>query len=217
MAANTQEWAEPAGRRGRRIARRQREILAAAARVFAAKSYALATTRDIAAEADIAEGTLYNYFASKREILLAIAADTEAPMEAAVAAASGMETREALVSMFEKAFDLSGAKLAYARTLVGEAWVDDSILEEYLLARLKRIHAQLAGFIRERITCGDLRSLDPDAAAQMIMGAFGALLVPVLRGVKPIPSPQERLALAEMLTDLFLDGMRAARPVINEG
>lgn len=216
MAGSAEGWTGFEGRRRRRIAQREREILAAAARVFAEKSYANATTKDIAAEADMAEGTLYNYFASKREILLAIAGDTEAPMESAVIAASGMETREAMVSMFAKALDLSGNKLAYARTLVGEAWVDDRILEEFLLARLKRIHARLARFISERIASGDFRPLSPDVGAQMAMGACGALLLPVLRGVKPVPPVEERQSLAEMLTDLFLEGVRA-RPAINGG
>lgn len=67
------------GRRQRRVARRRQEILAAAARVFARKGYAGATTKEIAEEADVAEGTLYNYFGGKRDILRAVAVETEAP------------------------------------------------------------------------------------------------------------------------------------------
>ena len=64
------------GRRERRIARRKKEILDAAARIFAEKGYANATTREIAEAADMAEGTLYNYFGGKRELLLAVASQT---------------------------------------------------------------------------------------------------------------------------------------------
>ncbi len=196
------------GRRQRRIARRQGEILSAAARVFAAKSYAAATTKDIAAEADVAEGTLYNYFASKREILLAIAARTQAPMEAAVAEAMGMETRAAMVYMFEKALDFSVASLPFARTLVSEAWLDDDILHEFLLERLTRMHSLLVDFIRKRIDAGAFRPINPQVAAQVAMGILGALVLPVLRGLAPIPSHEERKALAEGIVDVFLDGIR---------
>lgn len=196
-------------RRQRRIARRQSEILAAAARVFAEKSYAQATTREIAAEADIAEGTLYNYFASKREILLAIASAVKAPMEEAVAEAMGMETRAAMVYMFEKALDLSAARLDFARTLVGEAWLDDHILQEFLMARLQAIHARLTEFVRARIAAGAFRPIEPEVAARVAMSIFAGLMLPVLRGVAPVPPAEERHTLAEGIVDVLLDGVRA--------
>ena len=196
-------------RRRRRIARRQSEILAAAARVFAEKSYAHATTRDIAAEADVAEGTLYNYFGSKREILLAIASEAQAPMESAVDRAMGMETREAMVYMFEAALDLSAARLDFARTLVGEAWLDDHILQQFLMARLQAIHGRLTEFIRARIAAGAFRPIKPELGARVAMSIFAGLMLPVLRGVAPIPPPDERRALAEGIVDVLLDGVRA--------
>lgn len=59
-------------RRERRIAARKAHILTAAAQVFAEKGFHGATTRDIAQTADIAEGTIYNYFKNKEELLIAI-------------------------------------------------------------------------------------------------------------------------------------------------
>ena len=95
------------GRRQRRIARRRQHILAAAARVFARKGFDQATVKEIADEADLAEGTLYNYFGSKRDILLAIAGDTEASAVAIRQAVEGMDDRAAMILMFEKALDIS--------------------------------------------------------------------------------------------------------------
>jgi len=71
------------------------EILQAAARVFAERGYASATTRQIGQAADVAEGTLYNYFASKRDLLMAIAEETAAPMERALATAGPIRDRQA--------------------------------------------------------------------------------------------------------------------------
>ena len=67
-------------RRQRRIERRRHEIVKAAAQVFAEKGYANTTTKELAEAADMAEGTLYNYFEGKRGILLAIFKD-EAEIE----------------------------------------------------------------------------------------------------------------------------------------
>ncbi|MDR7522073.1 MAG: helix-turn-helix domain-containing protein [Armatimonadota bacterium] len=48
---------------------RRRQILKAALRVFAAKGYPTATIQDIARAARVAEGTIYNYFRSKDDLL----------------------------------------------------------------------------------------------------------------------------------------------------
>lgn len=53
-------------------ATRQNQILEAAAKVFARKGFHPTTTKDIAKEAGIAEGTIYNYFPSKTALLIGI-------------------------------------------------------------------------------------------------------------------------------------------------
>jgi len=51
---------------------RERRILRAAARRFGTNGYAETAMEDVAASANLAVGTLYNYFRSKSELLLAI-------------------------------------------------------------------------------------------------------------------------------------------------
>lgn len=49
------------------------KIVRAAAPIFARKGLAGTTTRELAAAAGVSEGTLYNYFSSKRELFVACA------------------------------------------------------------------------------------------------------------------------------------------------
>ncbi len=196
-------------RRQRRIARRRHRILAAAAQIFAQKGYANATTKEIAAEADMAEGTLYNYFASKREILLAVATETEPPMEGALAEGDELTSRAAAAAMFEKALDISQAQLPFYQTLLHEAWVDDGILQEFVAVRLQRMHQLLAAYIAQQVDAGSFRPFDPALGAQLVMGMFASLLLPAVRGLAPLPSADERRALAETVVDLLFDGVRA--------
>jgi AcrR family transcriptional regulator len=63
---------DPQSRRERRAARKREQILEAAASVFAEQGFRRATTKDIAEAADIAEGTIYNYFQSKDDLLMGI-------------------------------------------------------------------------------------------------------------------------------------------------
>jgi AcrR family transcriptional regulator len=196
------------GRRQRRIARRRQEILTAAARIFAQKGYAGATTKEIAEQADVAEGTLYNYFGGKREILRAIAVETEAPMEEALLSTGTLENREAMVVLFERAFDLVEARLSFIRALWTEAWTDDLILKEFVIARLGRVSEQIQTFIAKRVANSTFRPISPALGAQLVMGMFLGLVLPALRGVRPMPLPPERRELAETIVDLLLDGVR---------
>jgi AcrR family transcriptional regulator len=197
------------GRRQRRIARRQREILAAAARVFASKGFAKATTKEIADEADVAEGTLYNYFGGKREMLLAMAEGMETPMQAAMIAVSGQDDRTAAIALFETALNFTETQIPFLRALLGEAWVDDELLEQFFTARWARVEELVRAYIAERIAAGAFRPFDPVLGARAVVGMYVGLMLPVIRGIAPLPSPEERRALAETLTDLLLDGVRA--------
>ncbi|GCE31590.1 TetR family transcriptional regulator [Dictyobacter alpinus] len=54
------------------VAARRKQILDAATQVFAEKGFHRATIKEIARVAGIADGTIYTYFASKDEVLLAV-------------------------------------------------------------------------------------------------------------------------------------------------
>jgi AcrR family transcriptional regulator len=195
-------------RQQRRFAQRRQEILAAAAQVFAEKGYANSTTKEIADAADIAEGTLYNYFGNKREILIAVADETQAPMQLAVQQAGTLNDRAAMISMFEKAFDISEARLPFVRTLLTEAWIDDGIMQEFLAVRLRRIAQPIQTFIAERVALGTFRPIDPAIGARVAIGMFAGLIAPSLRGLESLPSQEKRHALAETIVDILLDGVR---------
>jgi len=60
-------------RKAKRIERVRGEIMDAAIEIITEKGFKNATTKEIAARADMAEGTLYNYFKNKDDILMSIA------------------------------------------------------------------------------------------------------------------------------------------------
>jgi AcrR family transcriptional regulator len=63
-----------AGLRERQKAGRRRDILAAAAKLFRRDGFADTSIEAIAAEAEVAAGTVYNYFESKGDLLIALVA-----------------------------------------------------------------------------------------------------------------------------------------------
>lgn len=60
-------------RKAKRIERVRGEIMDAAISIISKKGFKNTTTKEIAAKADMAEGTLYNYFKNKDDILMSIA------------------------------------------------------------------------------------------------------------------------------------------------
>lgn len=54
------------------ITKRKKKVLDTAHRLFIEKGYQATSIQDIIDEAEISKGTFYNYFASKKDCLLAI-------------------------------------------------------------------------------------------------------------------------------------------------
>jgi len=195
-------------RRQRRIERRKKEILRAAAHVFAEKGYANTTTKEIAAAADIAEGTLYLYFGGKREILLTIVHQTQTTIEAMFREAGELRGRQDVVDLVEKGYELLLSDLPFTRTLLLESWIDEVILQSFLLENLQRISQQVKGYVIQHMEEGGFRAMDPGMVTRMILAMFIAPILPILRGIEPLPTPQQRRAMAEMVVDILLDGVR---------
>jgi AcrR family transcriptional regulator len=181
----------------------------AAARIFAEQGYNQTTTRAIADAADMAEGTLYNYFANKREILLAIAEQTRAEFEQILGEAGAIEHQGDMVALVERGLNLIISRLAFTRTLWLEAWTDDDILREYATTRLKGLHQRIEAFILDRVEAGAFRALDTDLTARMALGLFFAPILPVMRGVAPPPDSDSIRLWAQTAVDLMLRGVQA--------
>lgn len=199
-----------ATRRQRRIARRRQEIIDAAARVFSEEGYPNATTRAIAEAADMAEGTLYNYFPSKRDILLGIFRQLQVEADALLDTLARPEAEGDLVTLVERGLDLVLTRLPFARILWAEAWTDDEVLREYGMARVMTLYTRIQAFIVARMASGQFREVNPDLATKMALGLFLAPLLPVMRGDAPPPSAEEQHTMAEAAVDLMLHGLEVA-------
>ena len=199
---------QPSTRRDRQIQRKRLEILAAAMRVFSEKGYASTTTKDIANAADIGESTLYGYFDTKRSILLGIFNDNHLIFDALLEKSTLVANRASLVALFEMSMEVFSSHILLTRTVLSEAWVDDEVLDQYVLKRLKEISAVLENFIKNQIEAGIFHDFDPALGARLAMGMFFSLMLPALRGVEPPPTPDQRRRLSEAVVSIMLDGIR---------
>jgi AcrR family transcriptional regulator len=184
--------------------------LAAAATVFRQKGYDRATTREIAAAADVSEGTIYNYFRSKNELLMGIVRDIVPGLlgEPLYLDEVG-DVRERFAGILERMLAFVNENRDMLSVLVGEAWRNEEILYGWLSAAGQELLARLEKRLAALVTSGALRQLDSGLAARMILFTALGVALPIVRGVWDVPSSAQRRQLAESLADLLLNGMVA--------
>jgi len=196
-------------RRARHLERRRQAILEAAARVFARKGFDKATTREIAQEAEISEGTIYNYFASKQKLLEALVGVVQGEFTAIVSALPlSIDPRENLMLAMERVLGVIAQHATMIRGLVAALWDQSRGLECYLIPGAQDLILVVEQYLQAGISAGRLRPCDIHAVARMLMGMVVFIALPHLRGLEPAPSATERRRQAELLTTVFLYGLR---------
>lgn len=192
-------------RRERRIAARKAQILDAAAQVFSRHGYERATTREIAEIADVSEGTLYNYFNSKRDLLIGVAKAYADKLAEEIALVEAEDFGEMLARLMANRFR-TGRERRLFMLFLYESRHNADVHQYYVQDAMHRIINETEKRIIALIEDGRMRPIDPVVAARTlsatIMG-FAALFE--LGASVGHTSPEK---LGKQVTDIFLNGMR---------
>jgi len=171
----------PTERTEARKAAVRNRIVAAARRLIARGGYAEAQVSAVAAEAEVATGTVYRHFPSKADLFAEVFREASQhevdAMREAVRAASGpaAERIAAGIEVFARRA-MRGKRLAWA--LLAEP-VDPSVEAERLHFR-HSYRDLMAETLSEGIASGELPPQDADATAAALIGAIGeAMLGPL--------------------------------------
>jgi AcrR family transcriptional regulator len=198
------------------IEERRNQILDAAARLFARKGYKGATIREIAREAGVAEGTIYNYFDNKHDLLISLPQRISWPMVSSFVKSARrqgpatvaddedqmVQLLQASMSSMQQHTDAVKVLLAYIPFMDEE--IQAQFLEETTLF-FTRIF-DFEGFLQKRIEAGTFRSLDTAIAARAFVGMVLVFVLSqeILPGRKVIPMSYEEIA--REIVQLFLYG-----------
>lgn len=186
--------------------RRRTQILDAAARVFAERGYHRTTVRDVAREAGIADGTIYLYFTSKQDLLLALIAQLGrvAERRADMAEHAGMDVRTFSRTYIGRRFaDLREVHRLFAAVL--PEILADAELREGFSERVADAYAAADAELERRALLGELGSLDPQLLTRVATAtALGLLLLAILE--EPVVTRRWD-ELPEFLTGLWFDGI----------
>lgn len=185
---------------------RRQHILAAAARAFAANGFRGATIRDVAREAGVADGTIYNAFENKAALLRGLLdpLDERSPQRKSPPPADGqIDFIGDLIARRWATFTPDA--LAMLRVLLSEALVDAEIRAE-VLDRLIRPPIDLAEpVIEAQITAGHLAPLEPALVARTLTALMIGLVMLRLLGEPGIERAGDDVP--EFLAKLLKEGM----------
>ena len=115
------------------IEARRNQILDAAAIVFAEKGFHRATTKEIAQTAGVSEGTIYNYFDNKADLLIGMVtrlAELETLDEELMEALHG-DTRDVLVEVFRHRMRLIQQNHKTMQAVLPEILVNPELRERW--------------------------------------------------------------------------------------
>jgi AcrR family transcriptional regulator len=168
--------------RRRKKDRNRQQILAVAMSLFAERGFRATTTEQIAAAAEVAAGTVYNYFGSKGAIVVALFGDATARLlEAgrAVVARPGRHPAQAVVRLFQIYLRLVDT---FGRELLGEVFAallldpEDSV--EAMAGMDQQLIAQVAELLAALQARGDVAAgVTPLDGALQLYAIFGMQLL----------------------------------------
>ena len=152
---------------------RRQAILKAAMKAFARRGYAAATIRTIARQAHIAQGTIYLYFTSKRDILLALYRSMILESFEEILARPGQVDasaflRSLIVDRIERfRRNPQAVRLAFTEVPFHQE-LRDKLYRDIAVEQLERLQA----FLRDRVAKGEFRPVRPEIAARAFQGMY---------------------------------------------
>ena len=154
------------------------KILEAALKVFSRKGFNGATTSEIALEAGVAEGTIFRYFETKKDLLLQ-AADPVimGSLRHILEQYRHREPEVFLKILLNNRMQVLGENMDLAKVLVYESVFHPEIKKKFITEIIAPAAALMEEYFHEQVKRGTFRELDPSIAVRSLVGMLGVFVV----------------------------------------
>lgn len=158
------------------------QIIEAAIKVFAQKGLERGKIADIAKEAGIGKGTVYEYFRSKEEIFSAIEQAVMGEMSTAFEElfVSDISPTEKLIALMEESLEMM-LQMGDALLIVTEIWAQAARgfwhghSTTALATMYDDFREKIVAILKDGIVCGEFRSMSKDGVATLLMAFMDGL------------------------------------------
>ena len=188
---------------------RENQILEAALAVFSRKGYDKSTVPDIACEAGIAVGTIYNYYPSKRDVLVAITDKyIVAPFKELVENPPQNDAFGFIAAIMENRLNFGIEGVEKFLPLLLEVQRDNELRSNYAEKVIRPVMDMMEKLVESRIKAGAFRDANPAVVTRAIGGmVLGFMLLYRIEGEKSPINSIERHKLANELASLVFTGL----------
>lgn len=187
---------------------RRTQILMGAAQVFAQKGFHQATIKEIARAAGVAEGTIYNYFNNKRELLVAmIEALATSSLKALISEHPPDDSQAFLTAVLRDRFQLAQERGYLLAPILAELFTDVDLRQEVYNQIAKPLTAYMEQYWQVHIDAGRIRPLDPVIVTRALVGAIMVNFMFKITGLDPRYENVSTEKMMEQLVSLFLSGL----------
>jgi AcrR family transcriptional regulator len=189
---------------------RREQILEAAVSVFSRLGFDRATIPDIAKEAGISVGTIYNYYPSKRDLLVAITNKyIIEPFSTIIKQSRTLEDAEFIAAIMENRLEFGLENVNRFMPLLSEVQRDPELRRSYTEQVIQPIMNLMEPLIATRIKEGAFRDIDPAIVTRASGGMMvGFMLLYRIEGEKSPIRGIDYKKLAGELAGLLLNGLR---------
>lgn len=192
---------------------KRKRILSAAVRTFGSRGYHEARIAEIAAQAGVAEGTVYLYFRNKEDLLGVVFDETMDGVlaEGRAIAAAVEPAAERLVRLVDGHIRLLAGDRELASVFQIELRRSARLVERFSRSKLVEYFRLLDQVIKDGIRTGEFRrDLDSRVAVRILFGGADEILSEWLLSGEPRPSADGR-KLVETLLYGFIDESAAGK------
>lgn len=189
-------------------AARRNQILDAASVIFAQKGFHPTTIKDIAAEAGVADGTIYNYFESKTALLIGVFGRMrEAVLEDGLPEPSAeMDAHTLLAELLAHPMrQMKDDNFALFRVIVSEVMVNDDLRQLYYEQILQPTLDIAEGLLSEWAAKDIIRVQDTTLLARIVAGMMLGVMLTGATGDEEVLNQWE--TLPPVMTDILLNGI----------
>ena len=152
---------------------RRMQILMGASQVFAEKGYHQATTKEIAKAAGVSEGTIYNYFANKRELLVAMVNAIGMQSVREIMVDESPDDPEAFMkAILKDRFEIGKQFGNRVAPLIAEMFTDAEMRETIYNQIAIPIAGHIEKFIQTNIETGRFRPVNPVITTRCFVGSI---------------------------------------------
>ncbi len=200
---------EPLSRRERLKRERRERILDAAAAVFARKGFHQATIHEIAELADVADGTIYNYFDNKLDLLIAlvvrVAELEQLPDE--LLQGLGSDARSFFVTAFQERLSSIERQEGMLQAVLPEVLVNPDLRRQFHQQYVLRVAALLEQYVQAQIERGRFRPINVALLVRILQSTFLGMLTMRFLGDDTLQEHWDEVA--ETLATLIFHGLGA--------